>query len=152
MALGWNRAISYFRMKRYKLIPVIAFTLIAYSHCSAQLSRKEMISYYKKIFIYRCTQPFEIDKGYRDEVCTYSFDWMDKGSLLQIDSMSRVVSEEIRLDVQIINEDSSGDFYHSRMCVLHFCLNQYETGDMDKMAKGFARRMKNVNPFDYHLY
>ena len=97
-------------------------------------------------------QPFEIDTGYRDEVCTYSIDWIDKRSLLEIDSMSRLIGDEIRLDVQIINEDSSGDFYPSRICVLHFCLNQYESEDMDKMAKGFARRMKKVNPFDYSKY
>jgi len=97
-------------------------------------------------------QPFEIDTGYRDEVCTYSIDWMDKRSLLEIDSMSRLVKDEIGLDVQIINEDSSGDFYPSRICVLHYCLNKYESEDLEKKAKGFARRMKKVMPINYHNY
>ncbi|GEM_PF-2823524 len=66
--------------------------------------------------------------------------------------MSRLIGDEIRLDVEIINKDSSGDFYPSRLCILHFCLNKYESGDLEKKAKGFARRMKKVNPFNYYNY
>ena len=97
-------------------------------------------------------QPFEIDTGYRDEVCTYGLDLIDKASLLEIDSMSRLISEEIRLDVEIINKDSSGDFYPSRLCILHFCLNKYESGELEKKAKVFARRMKKAKPMNYRDY
>lgn len=72
-------------MKRLKLIPVIALMLIPYGDCLGQIPRNDMISYYKKVFLYRCMQPFEIDSGYRVEVCTYSIDWIDKTSLLEMD-------------------------------------------------------------------
>ena len=139
-------------MKSFKLIPVIAVMLVHYGDCLGQITRNEMISYYKKIFLYRCVQPFGIDTGYRDEVCTYSEDWIDKTGLFEIDSMSRLVSDEIRLDVEIINKDSSGDFYPSMYCVLHVCLNKYESEDLKKMAKEFARRKKKVNPINKRDY
>lgn len=121
---------------------------MCYSNSSAQISRNEKISYYKKLFLYRCMQPFEIDTSWRDEVCTQSINWIDKRSLLEIDSMSRLIADEIRLDVEIINADSSGDFYPSKDCVIYYCVDQYDSKDMYKMARGFARRFKKVNPFD----
>jgi len=139
-------------MKRFKLIPVIALMLIYYSNCSAQISRNELMSYYKMVFMYRCTKPFEIDTGFRDEVCTCCPELLDNKSLLEIDSMSTLIGDEIRLDVKTINEDSSGDFYPSRLCVLSFCLNQYESDNMDKIAKRFAKRMKKVMPNNFHNY
>lgn len=141
-----------FRKKLFKLTPVIVFILMCYSNSSAQMSRNEMMSYYKEFFLNRCMQPFEIDTGYRDEVCTQSIDWIDKRSILEVDSMSRLIGNEIRLDVEIINTDSSGDFLPSKGCVIHYCLDQYDSKDMDIMAKGFAKRMKKVKPFDYSKY
>ncbi len=152
MAQDRNRAIISFRMKRFKLIPVLAFVLMYYNTCSAQMSRNEMISFYKMVFFYRCTEPFEIETGYRDEVCGWYPDGLDKKSYLEIDSMCAVSGEEIRLHVKMINEDSDGNAYPSRDCVLIYCLDQYDSKGMDKMAKGFARRMKKVKPIDYHLY
>ncbi len=139
-------------MKRFIHITVIAFILIYYGNCSAQESRKEMILRYKFEFLYSCTDPFEIDTSFREEVCSWYPDGLDKKSYLEIDSMSALIGDEIRLDTKTINEASNGNSYPSSYCVLKYCIDQYETKDMDKMARGFARRMKKVNPIDYHNY
>ncbi len=139
-------------MRIFKLISVFGLMLNSYLNCSAQIPRNDLIAYYKLIFFYRCTEPFVIDTGFRDEVCTCCPEWMDDRSLIEIDSMSTIIGDEIRLDVESINVESSGNFYPSRECVLHYCLNQYDSKNMNKMAKGFARRMKKVNPINYSKY
>ena len=139
-------------MKQFKFIAVIAFMLIYYGNASAQISRKEMISYYKWVFMVTCTAPFEIDTGFREEVCSLYMDELDRKSYLEIDSMSALSAVNILLHVKMINESSDGSSYPASECVLRFCLDQYDSKDMDKMAKGFARRMKKVNPMDYHKY
>jgi hypothetical protein len=72
-------------MKRFRIIPEIAFMLIYYSNCSAQISRREMIFDYKLEFLYSCTEPFVIDTGWRDEICPWYPDGLDKKSYLEID-------------------------------------------------------------------
>lgn len=140
-------------MKLFKVMPVIAFMLIYYCNCSAQMTRNTMISYYKVQFLYKCMDPFLIDTGYQDVVCSFCDDIiLDKKSVMEIDSTSKLIGEEIRLDVESFNVASSGNFYPSRLCVLNYCINQYESKDMDKMAKGFAMRMKKVKPLDYKKY
>lgn len=139
-------------MKLLKLTSVIVLMVFIWSNCYSQLPRNEMIYFYKESFLYNCTESFELAKDYRDEVCTYSMDWIDKRSLVEIDSMGKLVGDEIRFDVQIINQESSGDSFPSRICVLHYCLKKYESEDLKKLAKGFARRMKKISPHNYHLY
>lgn len=139
-------------MKRFKFILVIAFMLIYCGKGLAQLSRNEMISYYKLVFLYTCTEPFEVDCGFREEVCSWYPDGLDKRSYLEIASMSALAGDEIRLHVKMINESSSGNAYPSRDCVLKYCLDQYESKNMQKMAVDFAKRMKKVNPIDYRKY
>ena len=141
-----------FKMRQFKFIPVIAFMLIYFGNASAQISRNEMISYYKMTFLYRCTEPFEVEKVFRDEVCGLLPHGLDRKSYLEIDSMTTLIGDEIRSHVEIIEKDSIGDFYPTRECVLYYCLNQYDSKDMDKMAKGFARKMRKVKPMDYHKY
>ena len=123
-----------------------------YGHCMAQFTPKEMISYYKFSFLYSCTDPFEIDTGYRDEVCSWYPDGLDKRSYLEIDSMSALVGKEIWADTKMINESSDGNAVPARDCVLRYCLIHYDSKDMDKMAKGFVRRMKKINSIDWHNY
>ncbi len=149
--MGWNRLFKNLNMKRFKLIPVIAL-LIFNGNASAQISRKEMVSYYKMVFLFRCTDPFIIDTGFREEVCSCCPDGLDRKSYLEIDSTVALVGEEIWLDTKTINEESSGHAYPSRLCVIDFCHKHYESKDLDKMAKGFARRMKKVNPINYRKY
>ena len=139
-------------MKEYRFTILVLLLLLYYSNCFSQTGRKEMISYYKEVFLYKCIQPFEMDTVFRDEVCTHNIDWIDKRSFLEIDSMSKLVGEEIRLDVEIINKDSSGDFLPSKVCVLHYCLDKYESEELDKLAKSFAKRMKNVKIMDLYKY
>ncbi len=139
-------------MKIFKLIPVMTLLLLYCGNCSAQDSRKDMVLLYKFEFLYSCTYPFEIDSGFREEVCSFFPDGLDKKSYLEIDRMSNKIGDEIRLDAKTINEASDGNAYPDRYCVLKYCIDQYESKDMDKMAKGFARRMKKVNPIDYHNY
>lgn len=136
-----------FKMEQFKLVPVIAFMLIYYSDCSAQTSRDEMIQYYKMIFLGRCTAPFEIDTGFHDTACSCCIDQLDKKSLAEIDSMCNLVADEIWQDLKSLAQDSGGDVLLPRRdCVIFYTLKQYESKDMDKLAKDFARRMRKVKP------
>ncbi len=121
---------------------------------SAQMSKRDMVSYYKYEFLFFCTQSFLNENGWRDEICPWFIDGLDKKSYLEIDSMSSMVEELIWLEIDEITglpRDDSGPF-PSRDCVLKHCLDQYESKDMDKMAKRFAKRMKKIKPvnFRYH--
>lgn len=111
-----------------------------------------MILRYKFEFMYSCTYSFEIDSGFREEVCSWYPDGLDKKSYLEIDSMSNLIGDQIRLDTKMINDSSDGNAYPTSYCVLKYCIDQYESEDMDKMAKGFAKRMKKVKPIDYQKY
>jgi hypothetical protein len=140
-------------MKRFKLVPVIACLLMHYSNGSAQISRNEMIAFYKFVFLSSCTEPFEVEKDYREEVCgRYAAIGLDKKSYVEIDSMCALSGDEIRLHVKMINDSSDGSAYPGRDCVLIYCLEQYNSKGMDKLSKAFARRMKKVNPIDYRNY
>ncbi len=135
-----------------KITSVLACMLFYLDDCAAQLSKREMIFHYKLFFLSICTETFEPDHGFRDEVCTLDDSGLDKLSFLQVDSMSALVAEQIHLDVKIIDEHDTGELVPTRDCVLHYCMNQYESDDMDKLARGFARRMKNIKPYLYHTY
>ena len=139
-------------MNIIKITFVLACMLFHLDDCAAQLSKKEMISHYKMVFLDHCTYAFEIDHGFRDEVCTVEEVGVDKLGFLQIDSMSAIVAEQINLDVKIIDEHETGDLVPTRYCVLHYCVNQYESGDTEKLARAFAKRMKNIKPYLYHTY
>jgi hypothetical protein len=111
-----------------------------------------MIIRYKFEFLYSCTFPFEIDTGFREEVCSWYPDGLDKRSYIEIDSMSILIGDQIRLETKMINESSDGNAYPNSYCILKHCIDQYESEDMDKMAIGFAKRMKKVPPNKYHNY
>lgn len=121
--------------------------LISYSDISAQTSRGEMIQYYKMIFFGRCTAPFEIDTGFRDDACSCCIDQLDKKSLAEIDSMCSLVADEIWEDVKNLAQESGGEVLLPRRdCVIYYTLKQYESKDVDKLAKNFAWRMRKVSP------
>lgn len=139
-------------MNTAKIIMALACLLLYQGDCMAQLPKKEMISLYKMIFLDHCTEAFEMDRGFRDEVCTVDDVGVDKLGFLQIDSMSALVAEQINLDVKLIDEHETGDLVPTRYCVLHYCMNQYESDDIEKLARAFAKRMKNIKPYLYHTY
>lgn len=131
-------------LKQFKFIFVILLMVMHCINASAQLSRKEMISVYKLTFLDACTDPYVIDTGFREEVCGLYFDGLDQKSYQEIDSMSYLCSLKINSYVNLINESSDGNAYPTKFCVLKFCLDQYNSKDMDKIAKLYAKRMRKA--------
>lgn len=144
MAMGRQCLFIGVTMNQFKYISVVVLMLVHCINASAQLNRKEMISFYKLTFLDACTEPYVIDTGFREEVCGLHFDGFDQKSYQEIDSMSVLCGLKINSYVNMINESSDGNSYPAKECVLKFCLDQYDSCDMDRMAKLYARRMKKA--------
>lgn len=141
-------------MKGLRLSLVLGLIVLSFCDGLAQMPKKEIISHYKYVFIYNCTQRFEIDTGYRDEICAYFPIGVDKKSRLEIDSMATKIEQLIWSETKELAchpIDEHGPF-PGRDCVLKYCMVQTESKSLNRLAKGFAKRMKKIEPWNYHFY
>ena len=119
----------------------------------AEVKARQMISEYRFYFLAICTNNFAPELPWTgNEVCDYMQLGLDKRSMIEIDSLSNLVREEIAFMLRQIDEKGIGDLTPNTKCVLQYCFNKSESEDVVQLAKAFAVRMKEIPPHRYWEY
>lgn len=133
-------------MKPILLILIGAFTSLLEPSCSNQhhyLHSKQDLKYqYKLYFLVHCVSQFQTDTTWRDWVCSYDDLPLDDRSMFEIDSFRKEVAGDIWEDIATSTDHDNGDYWPTEECVFRYSLRAYESADLERLAKRYARRTR----------
>ena len=148
------------------MLKTISLVVLFVINCNGQSDRKAFVenweSIFKNYFMGRCLNLWDYcDCPWKDVVCTDTEMALDTQAMLEIDSMAKVTYNLIVAEVRFIAMDTRDvsaisfqeiGLWPTNGCVIKHCLNTYDSPDVQKLARGYAKRLYKSGAFPFSQF